>query len=1181
MDDDDDFDLSLDDSGEDDLLDFGEPDVEEGAAAAGAATSAQTRAPKPTRAKRKILMLIWTGGHRTLDPSIPKLTIGKKSANDICIKESKVSKYHCYVENGKYIVDSNSKNGTRVNGIRIERQEIKDGDSIEVGTASFHVASMDAPEETVSPSASPMVGAAATPSTPAAAESAAVEEPAQAAEDAKADEENPLDALDALNMDLDLGDLDLGDIDNLGVEDVESNGKEGGEDEPENGDGGLGSASGEGSAAAEAGGIQGAEVDVSEPAASDLGTGVTASTTDGKAPSTERDTQPAVEEESAVPVAAVAANLAASDLSAVKASPSSGVSAGSFNENLNALLGMNTSALLEKLDGDMLLEGVGEDVASQDTKEGRATDVKDSQADAEVDAAVEAIADANADAKANAGAVADTKTDTKLDASADIEGDIGASTVVDATTPTKDGEDSKDDGGEGFGDQVLSGGADVPDEKTNPAVRADAEGRADEAGPADVAVAGEKPSAIDTQTQMIKAGDGVESAKGKGCEPDVQVRGEAAQPDDGEGAQPSRAKEDGEQNTDVAQALTGDNRDDRDLSAEADESGALEDAKEGREENNVVDDDASNVGAQDSLGLDALAQQLGARDKGVADPGPGDAGVQGGDSAGPGNDVGVAGSLEEDPEEEDSVDEEDAGASPFAAQEEPVASAARAQRKPIRIPTAGHAARSPQSPRSPVVSPTPERPRPTRVRKPLPRRTPRPTPVLTEDPVARRQRKPRLPAAAIVRTPARLRQLASPKRPATSTPRIRFTPQPMNRFDAEQSSPPALTGAQRLARAERQAKIRDRIEVEALKIQLDEVQRRNRAVEARIAFARRGKEDQRKRRELRLLREQASQLSRRKREQNEEIQAALANLRRAPAAAANRAEGPAKNDLESEIVSKRQELARVEAAYRELDARFRAYVTRVGGVLKRAKRANRDALKEKNEAKALLQERLRKNRRMQVRITSMLQKRTRTHDLQSEAVALGKIVEELRGQVGETHEANIALSSQLKQAGLDLSRLERRRKDLEARSRSAERRLAQHNQRNERERIALQRVQKLHEMTEKRNSQPAAGPRDLAVDKGIEGDVGREEGAVLSPASELNSEDSGPSTGTQMTLFKLERANTLFRVNVQVSELMLENIEQQSRVCLEEAALTLKRVDGAVQAHIQRLARNRVAPLSM
>jgi pSer/pThr/pTyr-binding forkhead associated (FHA) protein len=63
-------------------------------------------------------------------------TIGRRSANDLSINERAVSRKHCRVDyDGEFywLVDCESHNGTFVNGRRVSRSLLYDGDEIRIG----------------------------------------------------------------------------------------------------------------------------------------------------------------------------------------------------------------------------------------------------------------------------------------------------------------------------------------------------------------------------------------------------------------------------------------------------------------------------------------------------------------------------------------------------------------------------------------------------------------------------------------------------------------------------------------------------------------------------------------------------------------------------------------------------------------------------------------------------------------------------------------------------------------------------------------------------------------------------------------------------------------------------------------------------------------------------------------
>ncbi len=67
----------------------------------------------------------------------PRFTIGRLADNDLSLTPMSVSRHHAEIrlENGEYIlVDLDSKHGTEVNGVRIARAKLSEGDRIQIGT---------------------------------------------------------------------------------------------------------------------------------------------------------------------------------------------------------------------------------------------------------------------------------------------------------------------------------------------------------------------------------------------------------------------------------------------------------------------------------------------------------------------------------------------------------------------------------------------------------------------------------------------------------------------------------------------------------------------------------------------------------------------------------------------------------------------------------------------------------------------------------------------------------------------------------------------------------------------------------------------------------------------------------------------------------------------------------------
>jgi pSer/pThr/pTyr-binding forkhead associated (FHA) protein len=70
-------------------------------------------------------------------------TLGRAAGNDIEIRSASASRYHARIvvgADGVYLVDLQSTNGCSINGQRISRQLIREGDVIAIGSAKFRLA---------------------------------------------------------------------------------------------------------------------------------------------------------------------------------------------------------------------------------------------------------------------------------------------------------------------------------------------------------------------------------------------------------------------------------------------------------------------------------------------------------------------------------------------------------------------------------------------------------------------------------------------------------------------------------------------------------------------------------------------------------------------------------------------------------------------------------------------------------------------------------------------------------------------------------------------------------------------------------------------------------------------------------------------------------------------------------
>ncbi len=72
------------------------------------------------------------------DVEMKTITVGRRSTNDVCVPHLSVSGNHCQIlltDNGPYIEDLKSTNGTYINGRLVSKQLLNDGDDVVIGKA--------------------------------------------------------------------------------------------------------------------------------------------------------------------------------------------------------------------------------------------------------------------------------------------------------------------------------------------------------------------------------------------------------------------------------------------------------------------------------------------------------------------------------------------------------------------------------------------------------------------------------------------------------------------------------------------------------------------------------------------------------------------------------------------------------------------------------------------------------------------------------------------------------------------------------------------------------------------------------------------------------------------------------------------------------------------------------------
>ena len=75
-----------------------------------------------------------------------EMTLGRNPTNNIFIRDKNVSREHCQVvvtEEGCFLTDLQSTNGTFVNGERANEYHLKTGDEVRIGTTLLQIEEVD------------------------------------------------------------------------------------------------------------------------------------------------------------------------------------------------------------------------------------------------------------------------------------------------------------------------------------------------------------------------------------------------------------------------------------------------------------------------------------------------------------------------------------------------------------------------------------------------------------------------------------------------------------------------------------------------------------------------------------------------------------------------------------------------------------------------------------------------------------------------------------------------------------------------------------------------------------------------------------------------------------------------------------------------------------------------------
>jgi len=100
--------------------------------------------PATTNVLGYAVVIYSDGGTKSVPLTGVKTTIGRDEGNSVVIHDEEVSGHHVdlYItEEGMYVVDAGSSNGTLLNGQSVSKAWIKPGDVIVLGATQIHIRS--------------------------------------------------------------------------------------------------------------------------------------------------------------------------------------------------------------------------------------------------------------------------------------------------------------------------------------------------------------------------------------------------------------------------------------------------------------------------------------------------------------------------------------------------------------------------------------------------------------------------------------------------------------------------------------------------------------------------------------------------------------------------------------------------------------------------------------------------------------------------------------------------------------------------------------------------------------------------------------------------------------------------------------------------------------------------------
>jgi len=101
---------------------------------------AEARVSRPKRASLHVLGGFYAGLEVPVDRA--RMVIGRGRGADLVVAESTMSRQHAAVgfdDEGCYVEDLQSTNGTKVQGERVEKARLRDGDEIQLGRLQLRI----------------------------------------------------------------------------------------------------------------------------------------------------------------------------------------------------------------------------------------------------------------------------------------------------------------------------------------------------------------------------------------------------------------------------------------------------------------------------------------------------------------------------------------------------------------------------------------------------------------------------------------------------------------------------------------------------------------------------------------------------------------------------------------------------------------------------------------------------------------------------------------------------------------------------------------------------------------------------------------------------------------------------------------------------------------------------------